>query len=634
MIKKLLFCIAILLPGLLTGAQDSYNDRVQKYVQHYYAQAMAEQVRSGVPAAVTLGQGILETEAGCSELMTKANNHFGIKCKSDWQGEYFLHDDDLPQERFKKYTCADESYKDHSDYLKRNARYARLFKIPVTDYAAWARGLKSCGYATNPQYASRLIKIIETFNLQDYTLAAVDGNRYKIPTQTTEGGDMFAMVAMKDTQVHSAPLTASIARTPLYVRKQAADTAKKTAAAQADAVKPAPSPFDRIKGLSDSAHHSIIVKEEPTPERYTFAARPKPLADTSKAQLAAKADTLQKMPPAADIRYDSGKIITVNGLKAFYAYKDEMLLQYAVKYNIRYPRLLEFNDLPDAPLPANMLIYTERKLASGTHARHTVKEGENMMQISQNEGIQMKRLMTLNKMEPGDEPAAGVVMELQTEAAQRPKLRANTAAAKKDPVVTRPKPSDDFITITRPVHADTPKVEAPVAKAVVAAVVPVAIKDTARPVTIVKKIQDSVVAPADTAMADTTPMVRPVLSVANDSLPPVTAGRELQMTDTSASELDRLKKELDRVVYADDSKLISTAPVKAADTKKQDAARPATKEPKKAAAKDNGKYYTVKKGDTLSGIAKKNKVTIKQLQKWNDIDPDDLSLGQKLRVKP
>ena len=158
------------------AAQDGFSERARKYVEQYAPMAMAEQRRSHVPAAITLGQGILETEAGISELMTEANNHFGIKCKNGWSGETFTHTDDAPNECFKKYKCASESYKDHSDHLKRNQRYSVLFTLKEEDYKNWAICLKKCGYATNPQYAQRLIKIIEDYGLQQYTLSAFDSS--------------------------------------------------------------------------------------------------------------------------------------------------------------------------------------------------------------------------------------------------------------------------------------------------------------------------------------------------------------------------------------------------------------------------------------------------------------------------
>jgi len=160
--------------SLAFAQSSSYQDRVRRYIAQYREFAEMEQKRIGVPAAITLGQGILETQAGQSELATIANNHFGIKCKKEWQGETFAHDDDAPQECFRKYPSALHSYKDHSDYLRTSTRYNSCFACSPTDYASWAKELRKCGYATNPKYASQLIKIIEDFRLQEYTYAAME----------------------------------------------------------------------------------------------------------------------------------------------------------------------------------------------------------------------------------------------------------------------------------------------------------------------------------------------------------------------------------------------------------------------------------------------------------------------------
>jgi len=127
-----------------------------------------------VPASITLAQGILESENGNSELVKKSNNHFGIKCKNTWTGETVTHDDDANGECFRAYTSADESYRDHSDFLKVNKRYGALFNLDPEDYAGWARGLKKAGYATNPKYPELLIKYIEQYDLQQYTLIALN----------------------------------------------------------------------------------------------------------------------------------------------------------------------------------------------------------------------------------------------------------------------------------------------------------------------------------------------------------------------------------------------------------------------------------------------------------------------------
>lgn len=147
---------------------------IDEYVDQFKEIAMNEMRRSGVPASITLAQGILESENGNSELVKKSNNHFGIKCKSNWTGESVTHDDDANGECFRAYTNAADSYRDHSDFLKANQRYASLFKLDPTDYAAWARGLKKAGYATNPRYPELLIKYIEQNNLQQYSLLVLN----------------------------------------------------------------------------------------------------------------------------------------------------------------------------------------------------------------------------------------------------------------------------------------------------------------------------------------------------------------------------------------------------------------------------------------------------------------------------
>ena len=146
------------------------REQIQAYIDKFKAIAMAEMARTGVPASITLAQGIHETGAGTSDLVVKSNNHFGIKCKTEWTGDRVYHDDDARGECFRKYDDPAVSYKDHSDFLRARPYYASLFKLDPTDYEAWAFGLKKAGYATNPKYPQILIKLIQDYNLQDYTL--------------------------------------------------------------------------------------------------------------------------------------------------------------------------------------------------------------------------------------------------------------------------------------------------------------------------------------------------------------------------------------------------------------------------------------------------------------------------------
>lgn len=149
------------------------REAIENYIARYRELAIAEMQRTGVPAAIKLAQGIHETTAGTSDLVLRSNNHFGIKCKSNWTGESVSHTDDAPDECFRKYANVEDSYRDHSDFLKNNARYAGLFRLDPEDYKGWANGLKRAGYATNPKYPLLIIKLIEEYHLQDYSLIAL-----------------------------------------------------------------------------------------------------------------------------------------------------------------------------------------------------------------------------------------------------------------------------------------------------------------------------------------------------------------------------------------------------------------------------------------------------------------------------
>ncbi|MBS1745229.1 MAG: glucosaminidase domain-containing protein [Bacteroidetes bacterium] len=159
------------------GAAAQNTDAVNAYIEQYKQLAIEEMIRTGVPASITLAQGILESGAGKSELTEQSNNHFGIKCKTDWTGEVVYHDDDLKGECFRRYNSAEDSYRDHSDFLRNRPNYASLFNIEVTDYKGWAYGLKAAGYATSPAYATMLINTIEKYDLESITTAGLMQNK-------------------------------------------------------------------------------------------------------------------------------------------------------------------------------------------------------------------------------------------------------------------------------------------------------------------------------------------------------------------------------------------------------------------------------------------------------------------------
>ena len=154
--------------AFLTVQGQSRNKQYEDYIKKYRDIAVEEMKRYHIPASITLAQGLLESGAGYGTLARKSNNHFGIKCGSDWRGKTVKHDDDARNECFRVYKDPKDSYRDHSKFLAGKQRYAFLFDLKITDYKGWARGLKKAGYATNPRYAHQLIDIIQRYNLDKY----------------------------------------------------------------------------------------------------------------------------------------------------------------------------------------------------------------------------------------------------------------------------------------------------------------------------------------------------------------------------------------------------------------------------------------------------------------------------------
>ncbi len=709
--KWKLACIVLMLcaVGRVSAQQESYQQRALRYIEEFKALAIAEQKRSGVPAAIKLAQGIHETSAGASELAVNAKNHFGIKCKKEWTGQKYAYTDDAPNECFRKYDDPVQSYRDHSDYLRTNKRYASLFELAEMDYKGWATGLKRAGYATNPKYAQIIIKIVEDYHLQDYTIAALD------PTLKT--GDLYAKVEQKTEKRPSEVV-------PEVDMPVAPPVTAVAPVAAAVPVANAATPGGKKNKIGVS--YGVQPGEEP------------------------KMPELLSENPVTPV-YD--EVVRVNDLKAFYARKGTMLLNDAIKHNIRYAKLLELNDLPDAPLEADMYIYLEKKHTTGNTTTHTVQEGETLTQIAQKEGMQLKYLKAYNKIGGNEEPVPGAVLQLLDYVAVKPATRpkasapkpaapvaiASTAKAanyisKKEleqgdtppiPVVaTVPVPTPAVATlpvVSEPVIEPTPetRVEEVVAAkeeiveevkdgpeaasearndTVEAEVLVVATADSMRvaaeaevvkpeaekveitdvplvymePLPVQKSDTTEVVVakaevveeilPEDTKAVDEV-VATPVASVADSVavvaektfniaqepaveeqkivaapeeeqkalVAPVAEEAKKEVAEPVKTEpedeFSRLKAKLDKVVYSSDHIASNAA-------EEQKPATVAEKEITEAATTDLKKYYTVKKGDTAFGIAKKHKISMKQLMEWNKLDFGAIKAGQQLRVKP
>ncbi len=181
-----------------------YAEVLNAYIETYREIAMEEMLQYGIPASITLAQGILESGAGRGELTRKAHNHFGIKCHTGWSGERVYHDDDEKGECFRKYKDPKYSFRDHSLFLTERSRYQDLFKLRKDDYKGWAKGLKKAGYATDPKYPDKLISIIEKNNLTQYdqqilggSVRVVNNDDSSIKSYTVEKGDTLYSIARR-----------------------------------------------------------------------------------------------------------------------------------------------------------------------------------------------------------------------------------------------------------------------------------------------------------------------------------------------------------------------------------------------------------------------------------------------------
>ncbi|WP_430400203.1 glucosaminidase domain-containing protein [Flavobacterium sp.] len=182
-----------------TSKVSTTSDDVKVYIDRFKEVAKHNMKEHGVPASITLAQGVLESGAGKGRLCTIANNHFGIKCHTGWTGESVSHDDDAAQECFRKYQDPSESYRDHSLFLTSRSRYNGLFNLDKGDYKSWARGLKAAGYATDPKYPDKLIGIIERYQLYEYDNEVLNRDYHFQPEIIKENNEFYHVVEKGDT---------------------------------------------------------------------------------------------------------------------------------------------------------------------------------------------------------------------------------------------------------------------------------------------------------------------------------------------------------------------------------------------------------------------------------------------------
>lgn len=400
-ISKLIFLFLYLLP-LYTIAQKTAT---LIYIDQYKDIAVSEMKRTGIPASITLAQGIIESNSGESNLALNFKNHFGIKCKSDWKGETTYQDDDSKKECFRVYPNAAASFVDHSNFLKTRPNYAPLFELDPVDDSAWAYGLKKAGYATATDYPKKLLKVINDFELSQYNfpeldifdnedtpIQKIDTSKVLIPPTKDTSKVITPKIKLEDIKndtLPTKPIT-SITQptTPTIVKDSLKVTDTLT-------IKNAPSShyidtiqLSSIKGVISP---DSIKNTTPTPLKGIGSVN-----ITSTPEKLVTKDSVTKKNTTAPIDFPKGKF-KANQLLAIYAKAGSSFLDIATTYNIALYKLYVYNDLKETELVLkDQILYLVPKRKEVSKKVHRVTVGESLYDISQIEGIQLNYLMEYN----------------------------------------------------------------------------------------------------------------------------------------------------------------------------------------------------------------------------------------------
>jgi flagellum-specific peptidoglycan hydrolase FlgJ len=355
------------------------------YIAQYKAIAMKEMKRTGVPASITLAQAILESNSGESNLAKKHNNHFGIKCKSDWTGAKAYQDDDAKQECFRAYETAEVSFKDHSNFLKNRPNYVDLFLLDPVDDTAWAYGLKKAGYATATDYPKKLLKIID-----DYELA-----QYNFPELENEVEEEEGVKTPSD-----GPVNKVLADTP--VNKVITDTPTKSLNKPTGIAQ-----INSTNNLAPLSTQTLPVQTLPAPQKDTLK------KDTIKKEVitvvqttkmeqvkidTTKAATITQsvLPKKPTYNYPEGQF-RINQVPVILGKEKMSFIEIALKYKVPLYKLFEYNDIKASNLlERDQLIFLAPKKKTGAASFHIVKYNSSLQEISQLEGVQLSLLKLYN----------------------------------------------------------------------------------------------------------------------------------------------------------------------------------------------------------------------------------------------
>ena len=373
--------ITILLSALLAVLpldETAYNS----YIEKYASVAVSEMHRSGIPASITLAQGLLESSAGNSPLAVEGNNHFGIKCHRTWTGRTISHDDDELNECFRAYDSALESFRDHSDYLRYYDRYKSLFNNKAGDYQAWAYGLKAAGYATDPSYPQKLITLIEHFNLSRFDTVSEGEPLPEAPLSMEEAVRVeenapAAEVKEEPAVVETAPEIDN--KSKVKAEKKSDKHKGKLSGRQAE--KQAGSKADARAGKQTGSLADGRVQKK-------FVAR--------------QYETLE---------VNFGRLFRKNGVDCIFTLEGETYSSIAAEYGLSLRKLLQINELEKSEdlLPGTLVYISPKKnhTPRGLDKYIVGDESETLRGISQRFGVKLSSILKMNGFDESYRPAPG-----------------------------------------------------------------------------------------------------------------------------------------------------------------------------------------------------------------------------------
>ena len=403
---------------------------IYSYIEKYKEPAINKMYEYKIPASITIAQGIFESACGMSHLAKDGNNHFGIKCHKEWEGDTILIDDDELQECFRKYASVEESFNDHSLFLKTRPRYSGLFELDVMDYAGWAKGLKAAGYATNPEYANRLIRLIETYHiarLDTLYQERLESGYFKNYPNVQPEPDNLAVVS--DPEVK--PIATEVAANEPADASKPHKLNKKHPPVKPGKAKP--NSTDKDPSASAASQSSATATaptskpaDTPSPsvsKPATEPAKPAPADNGEATEVAVKEDKPTALTvfsaldgdfPRAEYPFTDRKVYVNNQTYFVIAEKGDTYAKIALDVQSKENRIKKFNDVSgNAKLKVGQVVYIEPKNKSGKEPYYKVVNAESLHYISQKCAVSLKKLCKYNNISETEKLKKGRTLKLK-----------------------------------------------------------------------------------------------------------------------------------------------------------------------------------------------------------------------------